>query len=129
MQTACSWVESWIRETQVGDPLADTGKYPHNRPSSVRLITGLSAEGPVDSVLMSVGEEDSQFGVSFSDVGEVRPDSQFLRPFGPPGEHVIFGSAGFRSVGLAGCVQRSAEMMRESHSGGTAASTHGLLCG
>ena len=30
LELTSGWVNPRVRETQVGDPLADTGKYPHN---------------------------------------------------------------------------------------------------
>ena len=124
IELSCARVESRIRCTQVGDPLADGREGVTHCRRSDRVI-GLSAF----SVLDAVDEEAAELGLVAHAITEGDGVAEGVAVGLPVPEDLGVGTLRLRGGGSCGESERSAEMSGKEISGGTWRRRHPLGCG
>jgi len=124
---ASSWFgleEAWIRDTQVGDPLAHCLKGGTNRAIAYRSVLLASL-----SVAEAEDKEVGNFPFLSMDVTEGRGMSEVLAEAGPDAEDLGLGLDAFGSLGNRGVLESNAEFSIELISSGRVSIFQGSGCG
>ena len=124
MVPSCDRVDSGIRLTQVGDPLADGRDGVAHCSRSDRLVALSGA-----SVAEAVDEEAGELSVGFGDVTEGEVAAEAVTEGLPVAHDPGVRLSGLRGDGSRGESKRSTEISGEANSGGSGTSRHALACG